>query len=172
MVQLFTFGLCPLLTAPARLRFSLRTNQGPQHRRNRETGGASRPYNRGMEPLNRTWIALALLCSPVAFGQNAEPTREEIAEAYRSKRAEGGTFIPGTRWEVWRIRQIRGWSLHFKRVSESRGAGILTRNYRALARKSGSCAGYRVTDTLPLPSGNVQIRPMPVVEPNSVRACQ
>jgi hypothetical protein len=125
-----------------------------------------------MEPFNRTWIALALLCSPVAFGQNTEPTRQEIAEAYHSKRAEGASIIPGIRWEVWRIKEIRGWSLHFKRVSESRGVGILTRSYRVLARKSGSCAEYRVTDTLPLPSGNVQIRPLLVVEPDGVRACQ
>jgi hypothetical protein len=125
-----------------------------------------------MEPLRRISIAAALLCSPVAFGQNTEPTRREIAEAYRSKRGEGGTLIPGVRWEVWRIKEIRGWSLHFKRVSENRGVGILTREYQAVARKNGSCAEYQITDSMPFPSGNVQIRPMLVVEPGGVRPCR
>jgi hypothetical protein len=125
-----------------------------------------------MEPLHRILIAAALLGSPVALGQNTEPTRQEIAEAYRSKRGEGGTFIPGVRWELWRIKEIRGWSLHFKRVSESRGVGILTREYQAVARKNGSCAEYQVTDTVIFPPSNIQMPPMPIVDPAAVRPCR
>jgi hypothetical protein len=101
-----------------------------------------------------------------------EPTRQEITRAYKSKSGEGGTLIPGTRWERWRIREIRGWALRFRRVSEKRGLGILTRQYRVIAKKNGSCAEYRVTDTIPLPPNNPQIKPTLVVEPVGVAACR
>jgi hypothetical protein len=67
----------------------------------------------------------------ITFGQSAhnEPTRQEIAEAYRSKSGEGGIFIPAVRWERWRIRDVRGWSLRFKRVKESRNIGVLALEY-------------------------------------------
>ena len=94
-----------------------------------------------------------------------EPTRQEIAEAYRNK-----AVIVG--WEKWRIKEIRGWSLHFKRVSEKRGACILTRQYRAVAQKPGYCAEYQITDTMPLQPNNVQIKPILVVKPSGVRACR
>ncbi len=49
----------------------------------------------------RMLIAVALQCASVAFGQNAEATEQEIAEAYRSKSGEHATIIPGIRWETW-----------------------------------------------------------------------
>ena len=109
----------------------------------------------------------------ITFGQSAhnEPTRQEIAEAYRSKSGEGGIFIPAVRWERWRIRDVRGWSLRFKRVKESRNIGVLTLEYTVLAKKAGSCAEYLVTDTVPIP-GNVQIQPVLVVDPGAVHACR
>ncbi len=108
----------------------------------------------------------------LAFAQppQNEPTRQEIAEAYRSKSGEGGTFIPGVRWERWRIKEIRGWALRFKRTGEKRDPGILTREYQVLAKKNGSCAEYHITDTMPLVP-NLQIKPVLVVEPAGVRAC-
>jgi hypothetical protein len=117
---------------------------------------------------------VATISATSLFGQSShdEPTRQEIAEAYRSKSGEGGTFIPGVRWERWRIKEIRGWSLRFKRLSEIRGVGILTRQYRAVAQKGGSCAEYQITDTIPLPPANVQIKPILVVEPSGVTACR
>jgi hypothetical protein len=116
--------------------------------------------------------ALAAATASLTFGQSAqnEPTRQEIAEAYRSKSGEGGIFIPAVRWERWRIRNVRGWSLHFKRVKESRKVGVLTLEYQVLAKKAGSCAEYQVTDTMPIP-GNVQIQPILVVDPGGVHAC-
>jgi hypothetical protein len=68
----------------------------------------------------------------IAQVQPNEPTKEEIAEAYRSKSGEGGTFIPGVRWERWRIKEIRGWKLHFKRISEKRSPGAPIRRFRSL----------------------------------------
>lgn len=123
--------------------------------------------------LGFVWMA-AMNISP-SFGQVPpdEPTRREIEGAYRSKSGGGGTFIPGVRRERWRIKEIRGWSLHLKRVSEKRGVGILTRRYRAVAKKNGSCAAYRITDTIPFPEPvNVQIKPILVVEPGDVTACR
>ena len=118
-------------------------------------------------------IALTVATGSLIFGQSAqnEPTRQEIGEAYRSKSGEGGIFIPAVRWERWRIREVRGWSLRFKRVRESRNVGVLTLEYRVLAKKSGSCAEYQVTDTMPIP-GNVQIQPILVVDPGGVHACR
>ena len=86
-----------------------------------------------------------------------EPTGQEIADADRNK-----AVIIG--WEKWRIKETRGWSLHFKRVREKRGAGILTRQYRAVAQKKGSCVVYQITDTIPLQPNNVQTKPILVVE--------
>ena len=68
----------------------------------------------------------------IAQVQPNEPTKEEIAEAYRSKSGEGGTFIPGVRWERWRIKEIRGWKLHFKRISEKRSPGAPIRRFLSL----------------------------------------
>jgi hypothetical protein len=118
-------------------------------------------------------IALAALTGSLTFGQPAqnEPTRQEIAEAYRSKSGEGGIFVPAVRWERWRIREVRGWSLRFKRVKESRNVGVLTLEYQVLAKKAGSCAEYQVTDTMPIP-GNVQIQPILVVDPGGVHTCR
>jgi len=118
-------------------------------------------------------IVAAMEVSPF-FSQTkqAEPTKEEIADAYKSKAGEGGTAIPGLHWERRRIKEIRGWSLHFKRVSEQRDVGILTRQYRAVAKKNGSCAEYQITDTMPLPPANVQMKPILVVKPSGVTTCQ
>lgn len=104
--------------------------------------------------------------------QQGEPTRQEIADAYRSKSGEHALIIPGIRWETWSIRQIRGWSLKFKRVSERRGAGVLIRRYRAIAKKSGQCAEYQITDTMVFPPINVQMKPSLTVEPGGVKACR
>ena len=115
---------------------------------------------------------LAAISAITAFAQVQpnEPTKEEIAEAYRSKSGEGGTFIPGVRWERWRIKEIRGWKLHFKRISEKRSPGVLTLKYEAVAKKNGSCADYEITDTFPFPPN--YIRPILVVDPNGVKACK
>src|SRR5258708_3469911 len=96
-----------------------------------------------------TWMGFVLMAvmniNP-SFGQvpQAEPTKQEVADAYRSKIGEVGTIIPGLAWERWRIKGIRGWSLRFKRVSEKRGVGILTLQYQAIAKKNGSCAEYQI----------------------------
>jgi hypothetical protein len=113
------------------------------------------------------FVLLAVMNASPSLGQltQNEPTRQEIAEAYRNK-----AVIVG--WEKWRIKEIRGWSLRFKRVSEKRGLGILTRQYRAVAKKNGSCAEYQITDTMLLTPGNVQIKPILVVEPSGVMACR
>lgn len=118
-------------------------------------------------------MVLASTTAYPAYGQSVqnEPTRQEIAEAYRSKSGEGGIFIPAVRWERWRIKNVRGWSLRFKRLKESRNVGVLTLEYKVLARKAGSCAEYHVTDTVPIP-GNVQIQPILVVDPGAVHACR
>ena len=82
---------------------------------------------------------------------------------------------PYLRWEGWRINKIRGWSLHFKRVSYGKPVavgGVMTASYRVVAKKNGLCAEYQITDTMSFPPNNVQIRPMLVVEPNGVAACR
>lgn len=118
-------------------------------------------------------MVLASTTAYPTYGQSVqnEPTRQEIAEAYRSKSGEGGIFIPAVRWERWRIKNVRGWSLRFKRLKESRNVAVLTLEYKVLARKAGSCAEYHVTDTVPIP-GNVQIQPILVVDPGAVHACR
>lgn len=119
------------------------------------------------------FMALAATADNLAFAQSSqnEPTRREIAEAYRSKSREGGVFIPAVRWERWRIREVRRWSLRFKRVKENRNVGVLTLDYQVVARKAGSCAEYHVTDTMPIP-GNVQIQSVLVVDRGGVHACR
>ncbi len=99
------------------------------------------------------------------------PTAPEITEAYRSKSGDHGGVIPGLRWERWRIKEIRGWSLRFQRLSEKKAAGVLTRQYRVVARKNTTCAEYAITDVLPVHS-NVQIKPLLNVEPGQVSLCR
>jgi hypothetical protein len=100
-----------------------------------------------------------------------EPTASEIERAYLSKSGEGGTFIPLGRWERWRIKEIRGWSLHFRRTGEKRLVGMLTRQYQGVAKKNGSCAEYQITDTMPL-TVNVRIKPSVSVDSGGVKACR
>ena len=69
-------------------------------------------------------------------------------------------------------KQIRGWKLHFKRISEKRSPGVITLKYDAAATKNGSCAEYEITDTMVLPPANPQLRPILVVDPNGVKACR
>jgi len=40
------------------------------------------------------------------------------------------------------------------------------------AKRNGSCSEYQITDTMPLPPVNVQIRPILVVDPDGVKACR
>lgn len=120
-------------------------------------------------------MLLAAISAAIAFAQAPpnEPNKEEIAQAYRSKLGEGGsTFIPGIRWERWRVKEIRGWKLHFKRIGENRSAGVMTLKYQAVARKNGWCADYHITDTRTFPPPNPQIPAIFIVEPNGVKACR
>ena len=114
---------------------------------------------------------LALLSTLTAFSQSGQPTIHEIADAYRSKSGEVGTSIPGLRLETWRIKEVRGWKLHFKRTADEKLIGVMVTKYQAVAKKGGVCAEYGITNTLPLPP-NVQIKPSLVVEASSVRSCR
>jgi hypothetical protein len=117
-------------------------------------------------------LMTAISASP-SFSQTpqSEPSRQEIAEAYRSKSGGGGTLIPGVQWERYRIKEIRGWKLHFKRIGQQRSLGIMTLKYEAVARKNGSCAEYHITDTMPF-QPNVYMKPTLVVDPGGVKACR
>jgi len=122
----------------------------------------------------RALITVALLVSGLAFSQTAEPTKQEIEEAYRSKAGEGGFVFPGVRWEHWQINEVRGWALKFKRLHQDRGVDVLIRRYQATAKKNGSCAEYQIVDTRVLPPPNPQInfKSSIHVEPSGVEACR
>lgn len=113
------------------------------------------------------FLIVALLCAP-GFGEGDQPTRREIETAYRSKYGEGGILF--TRWERRRIKEVRGWKLHFKRVAEEHPPGLLLLRYAAVARKGGTCAEYRISQTIPV-SGNAQIQEAVNVDPEGVKAC-
>jgi hypothetical protein len=117
-------------------------------------------------------IVVAMIGAHPSFSQSPQdqPTRDEIAEAYRSKSGGGALPVAHLQWERWRIHEVRGWSLHFRRVKESRVVGVLTLQYRALAKKAGACAMYQIIDTVPL-GPNSQIRPVLVVESVPTTAC-
>ncbi len=121
----------------------------------------------------RMLVAIALLGGALAFGQSAEPTKEEIAEAYRSK--SGGVVMlvpPGGQWEQRRINEIRGWKLKFTRISQKRFPGIRILKYHAVAKKNAMCADYQITDTMPFGPPGPQIKPILAVDLNGVRACR
>jgi hypothetical protein len=117
---------------------------------------------------------LAGLSAMPAFAQAPpnEPTKQEIEEAYRSKSSGGN--LPGIRIERWRVKQIRGWEIHFKRVSATKTAGVRKTTYDARAKKSGSCAHYLVTETMPpIPAPTPNMRwPIVVVEPKGLMSCR
>jgi len=119
-------------------------------------------------------MLLAAISATLSFAQAPpnEPTKQKIAEAYRSKLSGVGPPILGLQGERWRIKEIRGWKLHRKRLSENRNPGIMTVKYKAVAKKNGSCAEYQITDTMPFPPDNVQLKPILVVEASGVTACR
>ncbi len=92
---------------------------------------ASGTPDRGLTSNTGVKLSVAALMALAAVGtkielaqvQPNEPTKQEIAEAHRSKSGEGGTFIPSVRWERRRIKEIRGWKLHFKRISQKQSRG-------------------------------------------------
>ena len=90
-------------------------------------------------------ILLAAIRATIASGQVRpnEPTKEEIAQAYRSKSGGTGTYIPRHEWEHWRIKEIRGWKLHFKRISEKRFPGVIQLPVRARRQKEQPVCGVR-----------------------------
>jgi hypothetical protein len=55
--------------------------------------------------------------------------------------------------------------LHFKRIRRQH-----TVKYQAVGKKNGSCADYQTTKTMP--SNNVQLKPILVVDPNGVKSCR
>ena len=63
-------------------------------------------------------------------------------------------------------------SLKFKRLSETRFPGIITLKYQALAQNNGMCVECHITDTMPSPPNNVQVKPILVIEPSGVMACR
>jgi len=120
------------------------------------------------------FVLMTAISGILSFSQQPqnEPTRQEIEQAYRSKSGEGGAFIPGLQWERWRIKEIRGWKLHFQRIAQQRSPGVITLKYQAVAKKNGSCAHYQITDTMPFPPNNVQLKPILVVDPNGLKSCR
>ena len=83
-----------------------------------------------------------------------EHTKAEFAQAYRSKSDATGTYIPSHEWEHWRTKEISGWKLHFKRISEKRSPGDITLKYEGRRQEEQlvcglGCADYAITDTMP-----------------------
>jgi hypothetical protein len=120
--------------------------------------------------------ALTLLAGITAMpafaqAQPNEPTRQEIEEAYRSKSSGGN--LPGIHIERWRVKQIRGWEIHFKRISAKKTDGVRKTTYDARAKKNGSSALYLVTETMApmgMPTPNMRW-PIVVVEPKGLMSC-
>ena len=109
-------------------------------------------------------VVVLVPISAFSFAQTPanELTRQEIAEAYRLRS-----------WPKERIKEIRGWSLSFKRINQERSPGVITVNYNAVAKKNDLCAEYHITDTMvPGTTPNIQIKPILVVEPSAVKACR
>ena len=120
---------------------------------------------------------LALMLLTVARPSRAQsptdpPTEHEIWEAYRSKAAQGISWIPGLSWEVRRINKIRGWKLKFKRLSKEDQSGITVLRYSAIAKKSNVCAEYQIRDKLPPPYLGVRVKGLPDVETSGTGPCR
>lgn len=62
--------------------------------------------------------------------------------------------------------------MKFKHLHEDRGVGILIRRYQAIAKKNNTCAEYQITDTMPFPPANPQMKPSLTVEPGGLKACR
>lgn len=131
-------------------------------------------YNEAVKLFIPALMSLAAISATIAFAQAPpnEPTKQEIAQAYRSKSGGTGTIIPGVQWERWRIKEIRGWKLHFKRISEERSPGVITLKYVAVAKKNGLCADYQITNTMTFPPPNPQMPPILVIDRNGVKPCK
>lgn len=99
----------------------------------------------------------AALSTAALLGQKPvpdEPTIKEIVEAYQSKTGEHdlGSWPLIKHWESYRIRQIRGWSISFKRtrVVKIPGrwvAGITRLHYRVRAIHDSLCSQYELVES-------------------------
>ncbi|MFN0106765.1 MAG: hypothetical protein ACKV2U_32310, partial [Bryobacteraceae bacterium] len=90
----------------------------------------------------------AIYILPAQPPSKDEPAKQEIIDAYHSK--SGGAFGLGQQWERWRIKEVRGRALRFKKISEKSTPGgirpgLLTRQYRVQAKKNNWCSEYRLT---------------------------
>jgi hypothetical protein len=93
------------------------------------------------------------------------PTRQEIAQAYRS------VLGHGVRSVRWRAGEIRGWKLHIKQTRERESLGVITAQYKVTAKNNSSCAEYQITDTRSR-NPQIKIKPILVVQPNGAATCR
>lgn len=132
-----------------------------------------------MKPLFPVALGLALATYGL-FGQAPTkngPTKQEIIDAYQSK--SGGTFGVGGRWERWRVREVRGWAIKFKKLSEdSGGYGTIllgpvpvTKKYRVRATKNNWCSEYRLSERIPAPPFDQNVKASIEVESATSKAC-
>jgi hypothetical protein len=116
-------------------------------------------------------VSISLHWRPTSSPRSAQPMGPGACRGVLCPSARRTGRLPGARRPGW-ARTLylifRGSSLHFIRVSEKKGIGILTRQYQAIAKKNGSRADYQITDTMPFPPNNVQMKPMLVVETSGV----
>ena len=152
--------------------FSTARNSSGSRSPEQPASGAARPSVVKFSRPALIWLAAVAGTIGSAGPQANEPTEEEIARAYRSKSGQGGTFLSRARWERWRVKEIRGWKLHFQRISEKRSPGVSMLTYEAVATKKGLCADYRISDTMTFPAPNPQMQPILVVELKSVKPCR
>lgn len=110
--------------------------------------------------MERLRLLPALLIAVPLLALDA-PDAAEIETAYRSRTAAAG-FGP-LRIESRRVRDIRGWRLSFKRLSQSAGPVATSTKTRVTARHGSTCAAYLVTDTVVF--GNPRVKPVLHVEP-------
>lgn len=104
-----------------------------------------------------------LLAARAAFAQTAPasatvPAPREIEAAYQATTG-GGIGIGPVRIGNRRVREVRGWELKFKQLSQKGGSYAVTTKTRVIARKDGSCAEYLVTDTVLLSSPSPSLGP-------------
>ena len=134
---------------------------------------------RGLRKLQRAFLAAIVTATAAGptFSQATkdQPTRQEVERAYMSKISGDSTVFPRIRWERWetgRIKEIRGWSIRFKRVGEEKWVGVRILRYRAVAKKGGTCAEYRVSDTFPLLAMDRQEQRNIAVEAVGLASCR
>ena len=109
---------------------------------------------------------MLLLLAVHLIAADPPPSNQEVRKAYGSKVYERtDSFLIWTHTAaVFTVKEIRGWNIHFKHVTDERLGWLIRKKYRATAEKAGECQGYSIIQVIPVGPSPHYVKPGVQVE--------